>query len=107
MNTTRIVLRVIGNISWPYVSRAASILVLLFFVKSVIAQPTVLTNALLISETNRFYDGIDLVINATTVTIDGSHSFKSLLLTNGAVLTHAPCTTAETHKVDITVGAAL
>ena len=57
-----------------------------------------------ISEANTSYDGQDIVIDGSiTVTIDGSHAFNSLLLTNGAVLTHSPCTASATHKLDLTV----
>ena len=57
-----------------------------------------------ISETNTSYDGQDIVIDGSiTVMIDGPHAFNSLLLTNGAVLTHSPCTASATHKLDLTV----
>ncbi len=57
-----------------------------------------------ISEGDTTYEGQDIVIDgAVTVTIDGPHAFNSLLLTNGAVLTHSPCTVTETHKLDLTV----
>ena len=42
-------------------------------------------------------------MDGATVTINGGHSFNSLLLTNNAVLTHSPNTTAVTHKLDLTV----
>jgi hypothetical protein len=45
----------------------------------------------------------DIVIDGATVAIDGPHAFNSLLLTNGAVLTHSPCTATEMHKLDLTV----
>ncbi len=38
------------------------------------------------------YDGTDLVVDATTLTIDGHHNFTSLTLQNGAVLTHSAAT---------------
>jgi hypothetical protein len=50
------------------------------------AATVMFTNALTISETNASYDGQDLIINNATVTINGAHSFNSLLLTNNAVL---------------------
>ena len=62
-----------------------------------------ITNSITISETNAIYDGQDIVISNATVSIDGSHAFNSLLLTNGAVLTHSPCTTTNTHRLDLFV----
>lgn len=56
-----------------------------------------------LSETDTAYDSQDIAIDGTTVTIDGAHSFNSLLLTNSAVLTHSACTTTETHKLEVTV----
>ena len=50
---------------------------------------TVFTSATTISETNTTYDGQDIAIVGTTVTIDGAHSFNSVQLANGAVLTHS------------------
>ena len=63
----------------------------------------VFTNNATISETNASYDSQDIAISGATVTIDGPHSFNSLLLTNGAILTHSPCTATVTHKLDVTV----
>ncbi len=60
------------------------------------------TTSTRISETNTAYGGQDIVLDGNiTVTIDGPHAFNSLLLTNGAVLTHSPCTAAEMHKLDV------
>ena len=50
------------------------------------------TTAVTISESDTTYDGQDIVVNGATLTVNGAHSFASLLLTNGAVLTHSPCT---------------
>ncbi len=70
---------------------------------------TWITNSLTISETNTNYDGLDLVISGAgvTVAVDGPHALNSLLLTNGAVLTHSPCTVSQTHKLDLTVSNAI
>lgn len=61
------------------------------------------TTNLTLSETNTTYDGQDIIVSAATLTLDGPHAFNSLLLTNGAVLTHSPCTTTNTHRLDLTV----
>ncbi len=56
-----------------------------------------------IAENDLTYDGADLIVSNATVTINGRHAFNSLLLTNKAVVTHAPCTLTETHKLDLVV----
>ena len=43
-------------------------------------------------------------MDGATATINSAHSFTSLSLINGAVLTHSPCTVAVTHKLDLTIG---
>ena len=61
------------------------------------------TTPVTISESDTTYDGQDIVVNGATLTVNGAHSFASLLLTNAAVLTHSPCTATATHKLDLTV----
>ena len=68
----------------------------------VLAQ-TVFTSNTVISETNTTYDGQDIAIKGATVTIDGSHSFDSVDLIDGAVLTHSADTATQTHRVDLSV----
>jgi hypothetical protein len=63
---------------------------------------TFTTNAL-ITEADTSFDGQDIVVSGATLTVDGRHSFNSLLLTNGAVLTHSPCTATVAHKLDLVV----
>ena len=63
---------------------------------------TITTN-LTLSEANLTYEGQDIVVSGATLTLDGPHAFNSLFLTNGAVLTHSPCTTTNTHKLDLIV----
>ncbi len=60
---------------------------------------TFTTNALITAADSSF-DGQDIVVSGATLTVDWRHYFNSLLLTNGAVLTHSPCTTTNTHKLD-------
>src|SRR5262249_27403155 len=64
---------------------------------------TIFTSPVVISESNRTYDGQDIAFKGTTVTIDGSHSFKSVHLIDDAVLTHSANTTAATHELDLAV----
>lgn len=48
-----------------------------------------LVAATTISATNSNYENQDLIVNGTTLTIDGSHQFSSVQLINGAILTHS------------------
>ena len=61
------------------------------------------TSNVTISEGDTTYDGQDIIMDGATATINGAHSFTSLSLINGAVLTHSPCTAAATHKLEIEV----
>jgi hypothetical protein len=63
---------------------------------------TFTTNAL-ITEADTAFDGQEIVVSGATLTVDGRHYFNSLILTNGAVLTHSPCTSTNTHKLDFVV----
>jgi YD repeat-containing protein len=63
----------------------------------------IFTTPTTISETNTTYEGKDLLINGTTVTIDGPHNFDSVQLINGAVLTHLANTATQTHLLNLTV----
>ena len=63
-------------------------------------QAAIFTTPVTINEGDAAYEGQDIVVDGTTVTINGPHAFNSLLLTNGAVLTHSPCTASETHTLD-------
>ena len=80
----------------------ASIVLVLFLLTPSARAATFTTNAL-ITEADSSFDGQDIVVSGATLTVDGRHSFNSLLLTNGAVLTHTPCTTTNTHKLDLVV----
>jgi len=48
-----------------------------------------LTQSISISATNSSYDGQDLIVNGSILTIDGTHQFNSVQLINNAVLTHS------------------
>jgi len=69
----------------------------------VCSHGAVLTEDTIIAENDATYDGQNLIIDGATVTINGLHSFISLHLTNGAVLTHAACTTLETYQLALQV----
>src|SRR5690348_5502245 len=58
----------------------------LVFVVTTASAATVITTNTAISPINPGYDGTDLVISNCTVTLDGPHSFNSLLIASGGVL---------------------
>ena len=59
------------------------------------------TNETFIADTS--YDGQDIVVSGCTVTVDGSHSFNSLQLTNGGVLTHPATTASQEHSLKLSI----
>lgn len=70
-----------------YLFRTATLVTFLLIVIS--APATVITSNLAITPIDASYDGADLVISNCTVTVDGAHSFNSLLVGAGGVLTHS------------------
>src|ERR1035441_9597300 len=96
------------NLASPRLFRPC--LLFLFLASVVPTQAQVwITNSMTISETNTNYDGQNLIISGAgvTVALDGPHPLNSLILTNGTVLTHSPCTASITHKLDVTVSGAI
>jgi hypothetical protein len=63
----------------------------------------VFTTPVTISEGDTTYDGQDIAIVGTTLTIDGPHAFRSVQLVGGAVLTHTANTASQTHELNLTV----
>src|SRR5438105_568343 len=57
------------------------------------APAIVFTNNTTIATSDTNYNGLDLVVSNCTVTIDGFHSFASLLVTGGGRLTHSASVT--------------
>ena len=53
------------------------------------AETVVFTTDRHIRESDKSFEGQDIVIDGTTVTIDGRHQFNSLIVSNGAVVTHS------------------
>ena len=90
-----------GRMRCPALSLLALLTSVLCLLPSVHAAT--FTTGFTITETNFAYDGQDITISGATVAIDGAHGFNSLLLTNGAVLTHSACTTTNTHMLDLTI----
>jgi YD repeat-containing protein len=68
-----------------------------------VSGAVIFTNAVTIAEGDLTYDGQDIVISNTTVSINGSHSFNSILLTSNAVLNHSTCTASQTHELNLNV----
>ncbi|MEM7393567.1 MAG: thrombospondin type 3 repeat-containing protein, partial [Verrucomicrobiota bacterium] len=54
-----------------------------------VAQTTVFTSPTLIAATNLTYEGETIVVDGTTLTIDGSHFFAHLHVTNGGTINHS------------------
>jgi RHS repeat-associated protein len=78
-------------------------LLLLLYIAVLSSGAATFTNSFLLSETNALYEGHEIIVDGATLTIDGAHTFRSVFLTNGAVLTHSPCTATETHKLELVV----
>ncbi|HRZ54834.1 MAG TPA: hypothetical protein P5525_05185, partial [Candidatus Paceibacterota bacterium] len=62
-----------------------------------------ITTPTYIGEDNRTYDSCDLVIEGTTVTMDGTHQFNSVTILNYGGLTHSACTVDAVHKLELEV----
>ena len=69
------------------------------FVVPLRASLLVLTNNTAISPLDASYDGADIVVSNCTVTVDGAHSFSSLLIGVGGVLTHTYLSSGSTTLV--------
>jgi hypothetical protein len=54
------------------------------------ALATVFSTNTYIGSANTNYEGIAVVVSNCTLTVDGSHTFSSLQVTTGGVLTHSP-----------------
>ena len=67
------------------------------------AQGAIFSTDTTIAEANFTYEGQDIVVDRATLTLNGAHRFRSMVLTNGAMLTHSHCTTDQTYKLDVTV----
>ena len=68
------------------------------------AHAVVFTTNTAIGTGNTTYDNQEIIVSGCTLTVDGPHAFASLVLTNGAVLTHSPAPNGETNnRVDLTI----
>ncbi|HSA19396.1 MAG TPA: hypothetical protein P5327_13570, partial [Kiritimatiellia bacterium] len=57
-----------------------------------------------ISTSNFAYDNMSLLVNGTTVTVDGAHTFQNVGVTNGGKITH---TEGDTNGLQLTVSGTL
>ncbi len=64
---------------------------------------TVFTTGITIASGDVTYEGQNIVINGCTVTVNGSHQFNSVTISNGAVLTHQPATAAQEYSMALTL----
>ena len=62
------------------------------------------TNDTAIGAGNTAYDGQEVAVSGCTLTVDGVHSFATLVLAGGAVLTHSPAPAGETNnRLDLAI----
>jgi subtilase family serine protease len=60
-----------------------------FVAFNLISSTITLTNPVFLTEGDASYDGKDIVVDGCTLTVDGNHTLQSLILRNGAVVTHS------------------
>ncbi len=64
---------------------------------------TVFTNSISIGATNTGYDGEDIVVEGCVLTVNGSHAFNRLSLSNNATLTHQAAGSVQTYSLMLTI----
>ena len=86
----------------------------LFVITAALALHTTMAHAVVFTNNTTIgvgiptYDGQPIVVSNCTLTVDGVHSFASLVLTDSAVLTHSPAPTGETNnRLDLTIASEL
>ena len=73
----------------------------IFFIALTLAMPlaggkaATFTSNAIITNGDTTYDGQPMVVSNCTLTVNGPHSFASLLLTSNAVLTHSAAAVAD------------
>jgi len=68
-----------------------------------IVANAIFTSGTTINETNFTFDNQDILIDGATVAINGQHSFNSIHVIHGGVLTHTANSATQTHKTDVFV----
>ncbi len=69
-----------------------------------ISRAVIFNSSTSIASGDTNYDGQPVIVSGCTLTVDGAHNFASLLLTNGATLTHTPAYNGEpTNQINLTI----
>ncbi len=77
-------------------------------VSDVIVDLTFLiTEDMAIASDNQALDFMDVMVDGATLTVDGTHTFNRLTLTNSATLAHSDTTTTDEYRLDVTVATTL
>ncbi|MEX0642143.1 MAG: hypothetical protein WD468_05555 [Pirellulales bacterium] len=71
--------------------------------RHLLAMLTVFVSPITIAANDAAYEGHDIRVDGTTVTINGAHSFNSLEAINGAVVSHSVATTQAEYRLDLFV----
>ena len=66
----------------------------------------IVTNTLIVAG-NPIYDGRNLVVSNCTLTANGPHSFNSVRVIAGGVLTHSPATSNQVSALQLTIAGSL
>ena len=83
----------------------ATFFALLFFVPLLAnsAPSVVISNDTAIVGSDTTYDAQDIIVQSCTLTVSGAHSFRSLQVLGGAVLTQPATTSSEINSLQLTV----
>ena len=65
--------------------------------------PFIVTSPLTINEGDTSYDGRRIIVDGTTLTINGTHIFTSLEIINGGLLTHSSTTSTNEYHLDLNI----
>jgi hypothetical protein len=68
------------------------------------AQTVTINTSTLIDVGNTTYEGKDIIVTGCTLTVNGSHAFNSLQVTDTALVTHSPAAAGQTNnRVNLTI----
>ncbi|MBN1273270.1 MAG: carboxypeptidase regulatory-like domain-containing protein, partial [Candidatus Aminicenantes bacterium] len=62
-----------------------------------------LADGTVIEKNNTDYENQNIIIKEGTVTINGAHTFRNVLVLGNGILSHSGSTTTETHKMELTI----
>jgi uncharacterized repeat protein (TIGR01451 family) len=66
-----------------------------------IVEGWVITGDALLAAEDAAFEGMPVVVAGGTLTIEGAHDFRDLAILDGALVTHPPTTSTETHRLDL------